>query len=1104
MGGANLRIKQSFTRRKVLSAIGSLPIVSGVAASGNIALTDEVESCHLRGYELPDRSIPEEFELSVPMQDINNAHILSGTGDPMINGVGWDQARTEDLTEILHMLHIDSHTSGFGARVPPSFSGVMGNGQYRAFLREGVPLEHYAPHNIEKDREQPWIKALHEDGWWEDIDDTAFVEDVTELFSERFDGSLVENNPSISADPTLDIMSLRASEILNFGPTNIYLDGKAATRMERLDFSPWAQRAFRNYLHGLTEERLNELDIDNPDNFDIREYIHENDLLADGPEDDVPWTDEVLREYSYYQYEEIQEFWKQHIDRLHEAVSPDDPNRINSYGNKIIGHYFDHTPVASYLVSDSDDIIFIEDGLSFPPEWIRDVIYKVGRSMGRYNKRCFADGGGPPVELAEEIGVDRSIYRPTLARIRFGEGYANGGLPVVDFTGHRADPDEAITNWLREDLSWDDSLQSIVDFVWAHEPYLNETTPNHSVALVYSLPTLAWNQPPSDVSEFVIGRRDIHTRSFTGAAEKLTNQQIPYDVITFGHTRLWSDEEQLQRLSEYEVVVLPDIESINDNQVEALQECVETGTGIVVSGRLPDRTEDFEQRADVENLLTSEESIRILSEDPAREDSVHATDTFTQAIESLHDRQVEAPVEHVGVNIQSQPGSDRLICHLVNYDYNHETDTINAKSDLELMIRDVNIDVSAVRWYDDERPITIDFTQTEEGVSFTLPNLDEWGFAVIAESEKSLIEGGDKTEAKTRVEKAEETVAGALEEGRTQQISETKATAHRARVLFEYERYDLAYQEAEDVHSSIQRAHQPPVIGIDQAHNQPAEPEGNWDEFEGFREAFSNHTIIKVEAWTKDLFETIDLLIVPPNLSGNPYGFTDQEVEMVEEFVDTGGGVVFDMQGAAWDIADDLDDVTQQFGLTFDTDPLGYKEGTGGMCTSVTRSSLTTLFVGEIPPETVIKEHRDDVFVWARIAEESDVWINRTESERDVREPGDEDASGYPVGVAVAHGDGLVIGSGYNSVFDAEYRDSQWLLLANIIDVIGENAQFADRQVEHGEPSDDEAPSDDESEDDAQSENSIPGFGVGGALAGLGGVGYLLKRRFTDDETGPE
>jgi PGF-CTERM protein len=39
------------------------------------------------------------------------------------------------------------------------------------------------------------------------------------------------------------------------------------------------------------------------------------------------------------------------------------------------------------------------------------------------------------------------------------------------------------------------------------------------------------------------------------------------------------------------------------------------------------------------------------------------------------------------------------------------------------------------------------------------------------------------------------------------------------------------------------------------------------------------------------------------------------------------------------------------------------------------------------------------------------------------------------------------------------------------------------------------------SSDNNTSDGSGPGFGVGGALAGVGGAGYLLKRRFSDEDS---
>lgn len=1112
------------TRRRLLALLGASPALSPL--SGDISVATSASSPAGSENRPPSSSvtdIEEWIQFDPPTTNPHDATIFINAGLSLIREFSdWEEATDSELAQFLHFFHGDVYCGDrlVGPRGPPSFAGLPQDTttQGRVGLREGFPMSTQVQFwGQVRDETQPWLQKAAEEGYW---DDTDFVSDPKQLYSENYNGESLKP-PSVFADPYVEILSEPVIEMFELGYSYLHIDGSTDSRLAGTDFSKYAQNAFRNYLSELPPEELDRLGINSVDQFNIREYIEENEIApATG---NNPFEDPVFREYVLFDHHGIKEYFEQFAKRVRSHFSDTDSSRVNLRSNNYLGDKLDQTPVSSYYTTLSEDVVEIEDELSIPPDFLRDVIYKIGLSIGKYDKVATSNGSLKSTRsIVQELDLDTSVYRPTLLRIRFGEGYATGGRPQIYPEGGGTEVDEIANNWVRQDLSMDESLQSIVDFVWAFSPYLINTTPDHRVALVNSLPTHLWSTEPLwfNGPEYPRpGRRGYHPDSFRGAAETLTRRQIPYDVITFGYPGLWTDPEQLDMLSKYELVILPNIESISDEQLSAIEEALDSGTSFVVTGELPDRTEEFEPRGDVASLLTDEPEVKILEGDPVMADHSFPAvpnrdaDQFIETVDTLHDRQIEIEATNVGVHVQSQPSLSRTFVHIVNHDYDQSTDEVSHKTEFSLAIRDLDFNPEVVRWYNDTGSMALEFSVDNDRVQTTIPKVQEWGFLLLSDSEDAVIESGDQNVAESSIETAQQLVNEARNDDRTAGLVEAEAELHRAEVAADYGRYELAVQKAEEAAKSAELSSERPNIGIDGAHGQTDDQGYVLEEYyNDVSENYEEYNVSIIENWSESIFNTIDTLVIPP-VQNRQYGFSDEEITLVDEFVASGGNLVIPGKVG---LGEDINDITSIFGFTFDRAELGWEEMENEdeifgpemrdkITVSVERSELTLMVPNLSNPDTVLDVVGDGT-VFARIPEDSDAWINR-EGHINERNPADEPAAGKPVGLIASHGQGLVVGLGMFGFI----RNGR-ALGQNILTTTGRysqrNSMNEKSTVEKEEEpiaEEEESVAEEDDEDSNQRETETasdagPGFGKVSGLVGLGGIAYILKRKITDEK----
>ena len=700
-------------------------------------------------------------------------YIVPAHGAPLFRGranYGWDSLDDGDRIRLIRGLHpdvadfrrliwIESPDDG----LPPGAAQ-----QARFSSRGGVPGTSAQTIYVDADpteAESQWGRVRRVNDWT--YPDGTPVENPTELFAEKLDGAKqgygVQSNgigiPSVFAPGTLDILMMGAEKAFEEGFSAMFLDSTTTPRLLGLDFSPWAQAAFRNHLATLSSERIEELDISDPSTLDVREAFRNRGLSTS--DDQHPATDPLYREYLLFQHEGLQALLASYKERI-DTGFPDRESRTTFlYGNQYIGDSLINAPAAALHVSEILDFVNIEDNRTLPPDIIREPVYKLLRASAKGDKPVLFEGQmhDQPGSAESLRGLDPTKRYHTLQRLQLAEAYANGvprKLPLTSWGNIEAD--NTVTHWVRKDGTIPKELQSFADFLWTNERLLRPTTPDNNVAVVCSIPTLLWeNAPQWDRSP------ERHLDAFRGVCTLLREARIPYDVIIFGHTRLYDDAPHLEKLSDYDSIVLPGITSIADRQVAALRDATNDDGTVITSTTVPDRDESY--RPQTREWLT-DDAVTNLTDDPGlvRTRENRTTGSLVGAIAGSAGITLDEASE-VAVNRLRTADPETLQIHLINYAYDSATDSIKSVEDLTMSIPDssISFDPVAATYIAPDLRTNVDIEKTGDTVSITIPQLDEWGFVVLAPDPDAVSPPGNENTARNhlsmltdRIERAKE------------------------------------------------------------------------------------------------------------------------------------------------------------------------------------------------------------------------------------------------------------------------------------------------------------------------------------------------------------
>lgn len=601
--------------------------------------------------------------------------------------------------------------------------------------------------------------------------------------------------PSPFAPGTLDLIAKASLTRYRQGFTGFELDGVDVFNLNGLDFSVWATSAFRAHLESLGTTRLRELGVDDPSSFDVREYLEDNELTPGSDTD--PREDPLFREFVAHHHRGIKRLFSNVRERIREAF----PRRTQEgravfWGNQYTGS-LNNPQQANVYASDHLDVINTE--LSPDVFNASDAAYKYLLAIGRYRKPVMAKGTYTEVSGLRDVGrFDPTRRYPMLSRFQVAESYASGAVLKIPLTS-RLPADQTVNHWIQEDGTMEEELRSFVDFLWARGRFFEDVEPDNPVAVVWSLPSRLWrrfpqwNIPPDPWS-------GPGVNSFIGTTKLLRESQIPYDVLVFGHSQLWDDTDQLGRLMEYGAVVLPNLLSVSDTQLAALRRFLSDGGSLIASGTPPVRGESFEPRDDVDDVFDHENAV-VLRDDPGRRYE-EAGEPDGSLVAALRDGGIERasttddPAVYVNRLIQTDPR--RLLVHVVNYDYDAESDSFARKRGLTITLQESDADIEAARYYSPQTVADLEIVREGGSAEVVIPELVEWGFVVFASASDAIDPRVSERSATEAVENARRVVEAARDAGRdgTLDLAVARIRLKEADVALSYSEYGAAKSAA--------------------------------------------------------------------------------------------------------------------------------------------------------------------------------------------------------------------------------------------------------------------------------------------------------------------
>lgn len=1060
----------SYKRRSLLRRIAALSLTAGV---DQISPTnDRVERSELNNQN-PDSvfarsgTLGDAMFLDIPSFPID-AFIIPVYGAPYLvpewaqefdEEDGWNLPTESEKLRTLLQLHPDVFAPRGISHIRPgqdhvAFEHVDEEALEIAF-RTGVGTDEMRRPNFkgpasEEDHEERYGYLRRKHSW--EYPNGNPVENPIGLADRTFDDEARRSFgalPSIFAPGTLDITRAELDSLFEQGASAVYIDG-ILQPVEELDFSVWATDSFRSYLSSLSTDRQDELGISDPESFSIKEYIKGEGLEPQPQADDKPnpAVDPVFREFVLHTHRQYRDFIETYRNHIH-AKFPDraEEASVQLYGNQNFGDGISGDPVSTIYVSDHMDVVSFEDsGGTLPPEFVRDFAYKIGDAAGRFEKPVWVEGRMNEASGSLR-GLDPEQRYPMLMRMKLAEAYANGALRMVGLT-HGDSVKTSLNHWIRSDGTISEKLQSFINFVWTHERFLNPTTtiPANDVAVVLSLPTLLWRYRP----QWGLGRPNHptdHAKSLRGTVKLLRESQFTYDILIFGHPELWTDSNQLAMLSDYEAVILPRIECISDNQLDALESVFAEQGLVVTSGPAPERTEMFEPLP-TPDLFNNEEVV-VLDSDPGL---TRITDgaTDSELTRTLLNRGVQSSAPDadstLGVNHLYQERDSRHLVHLVNYDYDPSADSFGKKSSIEIQLRGIGDEFDTARFYSPQLVTDISVTVANGSHELEVPELGEWGFVVLVESAANFTTGSKKV-ARKRTETASRLVEEAKVAGQDWPIEAfTTANVRReeAQLALVNNAYSQAQDAAEAAISAIGHTKTTPVIGIDHAHGQPesiADRHGA-DPYGPLQDRFPDYEYRIVTDWSSNLFEEIDALIIPPafRFKEAEFGYSSDELNRIERFVEDGGHLAVMARGG---VAEDIDQLTTRFGIKLRKDPIvapedSWFEPPVEVPNNHILTSALERFSGDLAAS--IKEVPPYATILGKTREDSDAWIHKG-GELKTREENEPSAAGLPIYAIQRHGSGLVvtIGKAYHYLIE-QPRASQMehRLTENLLRVLGD------------------------------------------------------------------
>jgi len=523
----------------------------------------------------------------------------------------------------------------------------------------------------------------------------------------------------------------------------------------------WEGKGLAEYLRAkLGDSSLRAMGVESPESFCLKDYLVKkygpprifSNYVYFREKFKTPWPienaafsdvenilrDPIFKEALLYWYRSAIDFVRD-VAAQYKSYASQRGKEIFLTSNNFFA-WIPHITLAPYM-----DALYVETNQIRPPPYVtRTAVCKLGQA---------SVNGSKPVWIGEWILNFDNPYEPStpprdisnLVRLRVAEAYASGCIMLVPFgTGH---PSEG---WPTKRLvlgSERPHAAAYYRFISENRELFKGVKTKADAALLVSVPTMVWNSIPALGLSNGPPRGGYHME-VSGWARVLESMGIPYDILLLGMNGILLTDSHT-RLKSYSLIIAPELSHISDIHLQAVLDFLKAGGRLIVDSSFGIYDEMHNPRPSarlsaifshpnvlrIERWLGRDYQLTLENFTPSQ----HLFSLMKGAVEtSLTSRMVITNAsQNIYISVLSQRRPyERLIVHLVNYDYRYDSEkdwTIPASNigitlKIPSMFDPANVTLISP---DISGAIPLAFQIGDGFLSFTVPSLKVWDIIVI-------------------------------------------------------------------------------------------------------------------------------------------------------------------------------------------------------------------------------------------------------------------------------------------------------------------------------------------------------------------------------------
>lgn len=516
---------------------------------------------------------------------------------------------------------------------------------------------------------------------------TADFEFADSVVCRDIDGNIIYHQgqklPNLHHPIHQDSLISWAKQDVDFGVDGISVDGFFpnfwAIELHGGSFDHYTMKAFKEYLNAKysANDLANKFDITDISTFHFGDWIRQH-----GYEDDYrnypfystfPLKTELASEFLLFEWQFATNFFIEYITIIKEYAMSD-YNRFLYISDNNAGTYYSVTRYEDFQLGE------------FFYHWPNNYLWQYAATQIKIGKSIYDKPIVILPEIMEEYNVP--IYTKNLVKLMLADIYASGGLSIVmnTWTG----PPYTITYEINLDI-----LSQYTSFILNNGFLFENLVPKSMVAVIYSQ-TCSFNQTialENPNSELVGDSR--------GISKLLVDCNVQHDFVFLTDTRFSNTDHilNLSELSQYKCIIMPNIFSLSDQQLDVLLQYVSSGGVILALGvtGTHDELGKLANRSEIETLTTAgvhqygNGTFVYFNERLGRRyadvgDSADKYTIYHTLKNFIKPFTIVEPDNQAAVFIYDKEDSDSKIIHLVNYNYNHQTDEFQSLENINIKV----------------------------------------------------------------------------------------------------------------------------------------------------------------------------------------------------------------------------------------------------------------------------------------------------------------------------------------------------------------------------------------------------------------------------------